>query len=159
VLNRCNVDIVNAQILKASDGNALQSFRLAPVNTDITEMAFLAQDIAEQIEQRLSNVSDTKHAALNSSIKYKYFTSPTVISFKDISDNQTTLMSIETINRSGVLQNIAKTFIDCNVRLLNARITTAGEKAIDHFTLTTREDNILPEQQKKTLKQQLKEIL
>jgi [protein-PII] uridylyltransferase len=159
VLNRCNVDIVNAQILKTSDGNALQSFRLAPVNTDITEIAFLAQDIAEQLEQRLSNINDTKHAALNSSSKYKYFTSPTVISFKDISDNQTTLMSIETINRSGVLQNIAKTFIDCNIRLLNARITTAGEKAIDHFTLTTREDSMLPEQQKKSLKQQLKEIL
>jgi len=160
VLNRCNVDIINAQILKANDGCALQTFRLAPVDSDIAEMSLIAQDITEQLNQRLNDNSDTKSTAMSShSSKYKYFTSPTVISFKDIAENQTTQMSIETIDRSGVLQNIAKTFIDCNVRLLNARVTTAGEKAIDHFTITTREDTMLSKQQKNNLKQQLKEIL
>ncbi|MBE9567678.1 MAG: HD domain-containing protein, partial [Proteobacteria bacterium] len=161
VLNRCNVAIINAQTLNTSDGNALQTFRLAPENANSTEMSFIAQDIVEQLQQRLNNDDDsaTPTATLSGSSKHKYFSSPTEIRFKDIAENQTTLLSIETIDRSGVLQNISKTFIDCGIRLLNARVTTAGEKAIDHFSITTREDEMLSKQQKKALKQQLKEIL
>ena len=159
VLNRCAVAIVNAQILNTSDGNALQSFRLAPENTDSSEMPFIAQDIVEQLRESLSNDNDTKAATMSGSSKHKYFSSPTVISFKDIPDNETTLISIETIDRSGVLQKISKTFIDSRIRLLNARITTAGEKAIDHFSIGTSDDKMLSKSQKETLKQQLKEIL
>ncbi len=160
VLNKCDVDIVNAQILDTSNGYALQTFRLAPANVDSADMPFVAQDIIVQLEQRLNNINETTHTTLsNNSSKHKYFSSPTVISFKNINDSQTTLITIETIDRSGVLQNIAKTFIDCEIRLLNARVTTAGEKAIDHFSITTRDDSMLSKQQQQHLKQQLKERL
>lgn len=159
VLNKCDVDIVNAQILNANDGYALQTFRLAPENVDNAEMSYIAQNITEQLNQRLNNITDTTHTALKVSSKHKYFSSPTVIRFKDINENQATLISIETINRSGVLQNISKTFIDCEIRLLNARITTAGEKAIDHFSITNSEDRMLSKQQQQNLKQQLKATL
>ena len=161
ILNRCSVAIVNAQILNASDGNALQTFRLAPESADTAEMPFIAQDVIEQLQERLNddNENNTTTATLSGGIKHKYFSSPTEISFKDVAENQSTLVSIETIDRSGVLQNISKTFIDCDIRLLNARVTTAGEKAIDHFTITTREDKMLSKSQKNELKQKLKEIL
>ncbi len=159
VLNRCNVAIVNAQILNASDGNALQTYRLAPENADSSEMSFIAQDIVEQLQERLDNENETTTATMSGSSKHKYFSSPTEIRFKDQEENNTTLISIETIDRSGVLQNISKTFIDCDIRLLNARITTAGEKVIDHFTISTSDDRMLSKSQKQTLQQQLKEIL
>ncbi len=81
------------------------------------------------------------------------------ISFKNINDNNATQIKIETIDRTGLLENIAKTFIDNKIRLLNARITTAGEKAIDHFVISTMQDNALSDEQKKNLKQKLKELL
>jgi [protein-PII] uridylyltransferase len=74
-------------------------------------------------------------------------------------DSNMTQIKIETIDRSGVLANIAKAFIDCKIRILNARIATAGEKAIDYFDICTEEDEALSEEQQTNLKQQLKELL
>ena len=158
-LGLCEVDIVNAQIINATDGFALQSYRLAPVSTSNIDMSILAEQIIHLLQDSLSSEADLTHASLSSSRKHKYFSSPTVISFKDMNDNNTTRLKIETIDRTGVLANIAKALIDCNLRLLNARITTAGEMAIDYFVISTKQDQVLTEEQQNNLKQYLKEIL
>ena len=158
-LNRSEVDIVNAQLLNTSDGYALQTFRLAPLNTNNEEMSLLAEHIVKRLEERLNNSNDTTPVSLISSSKHKYFSSPTVVGFEKMDDANTTLIKIETIDRAGVLANIAKAFVDSKIRILNARITTAGEKAIDHFTISTELDEALSEQQQNKLQQQLKELL
>ncbi len=158
-LGKCEVDIVNAQVLNASDGYALQTFRLAPVNINNSVMSVVAEHIIDRLQESLQNNTDATPASLSSSRKHKYFTSPTVVSFKNVNDNNATRVKIETIDRTGVLINIAKTFVDNKIRLLNARITTAGEKAIDHFVISTMQDTALSDEQKKNLKQQLKELL
>lgn len=158
-LNRSEVDIVNAQLLNTSDGYALQTFRLAPLNTNNEEMSLLAEHIVKRLQERLNNSNDTTQVSLISSSKHKYFSSPTVIGFEKMDDTNTTLLKIETIDRTGVLANIAKAFVDSKIKILNARITTAGEKAIDHFTISTELDEALSEQQQNNLQQQLKELL
>ena len=162
-LNRSEVDIVNAQLLNTSDGYALQTFRLAPLNTDNEEMSLLAEHIVNRLEERLNSHNDTSPVSLisanGSGSKHKYFSSPTVVGFEKMDDTNSTLLKIETIDRTGVLANIAKVFVDCKIRILNARITTAGEKAIDNFTISTELDEALSEQQQNNLKQQLKELL
>ncbi len=159
-LNKSEVDIVNAQILNASDGYALQTFRLAPLNINNEEMSYVAEQIIHQIEEKLNNSTNATHASLNGgSSKHKYFSSPTVIKFKNTADNKTTQLKIETIDRTGVLANIAKVFADCKIRIINARITSVGEMAIDHFVVSTLEDKALSKEQQNTLKQQLEESL
>ncbi len=158
-LRKCDVDIVNAQVLNATDGYALQTFRLAPVNLTNSQMSVVAEQIIDRLQESLNKNTDATPASLSGISKHKYFTSPTVISFKNINDNNATQIKIETIDRTGLLENIAKTFIDNKIRLLNARITTAGEKAIDHFVISTMQDNALSDEQKKNLKQKLKELL
>ncbi len=158
-LNRSEVDIVNAQLINTSDGYALQTFRLAPLNTDNEEMSLLAEHIVNRLEKRLNSSNDTTPVSLISGSKHKYFSSPTVVSFEKMDDSNTTLLKIETIDRTGVLANIAKAFVDCKIRILNARITTAGEKAIDYFTISTDLDEALSDQQQNILQQQLKELL
>ncbi len=159
VLGKSEVDIVNAQIINASNGYALQSFRLAPLNTSNDEMSYVASQIVHHLQENLNDSAGTTQTLISGSSKHKYFSSPTAIRFNNASDNKTTLLSIETIDRSGVLENIANTFIDCKIKLLNARITTAGEKAIDRFVISTPEDIALDKQQQLTLKQRLKETL
>jgi len=58
-----------------------------------------------------------------------------------------------------VLANIAKTFIDNKIRLMSARIATAGEKAIDFFVVSTMDDAALSDEQQKDLETQLKKLL
>ena len=158
-LSMSEVDIVNAQIINASDGYALQSFRLAPVNTNKIELSLVAEQIIRILEERLNNETDTTNAALSSSRKHRYFPSPTVIRFRATNQNNATQLKIETIDRTGVLANIAKALIDCDLRLLNARIATAGELAIDYFVISTKQDQALNDEQQNNLKQHLKDIL
>jgi len=159
VLSKCDVDIVNAQLLNASDGYALQTFRLAPVNTDNEEMSLTANQIKHSMEESLNNGIDTKHATLSTNSKHKYFSSPTLVSFKTVSENSATQIKIETMNRTGVLANVAKAFFDHQVKILSARIVTAGEKAIDYFVISTAQNEPLSSEQQNILKQQLKELL
>lgn len=159
VLSRSDVDIVNAQLLNASDGYALQTFRLAPSNTDNEEMSQIASQISHTLEERLNDSSDTKHASLSGNSKHKYFSSPTEVNFKKVNNDGATQIKIETMDRTGVLENIAKAFIDSKFKIMNARIVTAGEKAIDYFIITTAQDKALSSAQQNILKQQLKELL
>ncbi|GMR00957.1 MAG: [protein-PII] uridylyltransferase [Gammaproteobacteria bacterium] len=159
VLSKCDVDIVNAQLLATSDDYALQTFRLAPVNTDNEEMSFTANQIIHSLEERLNNNTDATHASLSGNSRHKYFSSPAVISFKKVNNNNATRIKIETIDRTGVLANIAKAFVDCKLKILNARIVTAGEKAIDYFVISTAQDDALSDEQQNNLKQQLEELL
>jgi len=159
VLSNSEVGIVNAHIVNASDGYALQTYRLAPVNINNSEMSLVAEQIIERLQDKLSHSTGTTQTSLSGSSKHRYFSSPTVVNFEDNDDNNTTQIMIETIDRTGVLANIAKTFIDCKIKLLNARIATAGEKALDYFTISTTDDKPLSEQQRNTLKKQLKESL
>ncbi|MBE9564050.1 MAG: [protein-PII] uridylyltransferase [Proteobacteria bacterium] len=159
VLNKNDVNIVNAQLLNTTDGYALQTFRLAPANTSNEEMSSIADQITHNIKQRLNNDTDAPPIQLSSSSKHKYFSSPTVISFKKINDKNTTRLKIETIDRTGVLANIAKAIIDCNFKILSARIATAGEKAIDYFIISTEQNDALSDEQQNNLKEQLKELL
>jgi [protein-PII] uridylyltransferase len=158
-LTMSEVDIVNAQVNNAKNGFALQSYRLAPVNTNNIELSLVAEQITRLLQERLSSEADTTKAALSSSRKHKYFPSPTVIRFKNVNDDNATRMKIETLDRTGVLASIAKAIIDCDIRLLNARIATAGELAIDYFVISTKQDHALSKEQQKNLKQHLKEIL
>ncbi len=159
ILNNCEVDIVKAQVINTSDGHALQTYYLTPVNTDSSEMTLTAENITNRLQEKLNSKTETRQTSLRSSHKHKYFSSPTVINFDNSDDNSTTLLSIETIDRMGVLANIAKAFIDCNVKILNARIATVGENALDYFTISSADDKSLSGEQQKHLKQQLKESL
>ena len=122
-------------------------------------MEIIAEEIQQRIRDKLNSTTEAKQTMLGSSRKLKYFSTPTIARFKRAEDNQTTLLTIETIDRTGVLANIAKTFIDCKIKVLNARVATAGEKALDSFTISTADDRSLSDEQQNNLKQHLKEAL
>jgi len=158
-LSNSEVDIVKAQIINASNAYALETFRLIPVNLTHAEMSLAAKEIIRRLQEKLIKRTDTTNASLSIGSKHKFFSSPTIVTFKNANDNNATQLTIETIDRTGVLANIAKAFIDCNIKILNARIATAGEKAIDFFIISTSQNTALSEEQKNNLQQQLKELL
>jgi [protein-PII] uridylyltransferase len=164
VLRNSEVDIVNAQIINTTDDYALESFRLIPVNIDTAEISFAADEIYTRLKSRLQNdekqnESSTNTQSTNIAGKNKYFSSPTVVTFKNIDEDNTTRVKIETIDRPGILESIAATLFDNQVNLLNARIITAGEKVIDYFFVSNADNTVLTNDQQNTLKQQLKESL
>jgi [protein-PII] uridylyltransferase len=158
-LSNSEVDIVNAQIINASNGYALETFRLIPVNLNNSELTYAADQIIRRLRDKLINNTATKDASLTISGKHKYFSSPTIVAFKNTDDNNATHLTIETLDRTGILAIIAKTFSNFKIKILNARITTAGEKAIDHFIISSSENSALSVEQQDNLKKQLEELL
>ena len=158
-LSNSEVDIVNAQIINASNGYALETFRLIPVNLNNSELTYAADQIIHRLREKLMNNTITKNASLAISSKHKYFSSPTIVAFKNSQDNNATHLTIETIDRTGILAIIAKSFSNFKIKILNARITTAGEKAIDHFIISTSENSALSIEQQNELKKQLEDLL
>jgi [protein-PII] uridylyltransferase len=122
-------------------------------------MEIIAEQINQRLRDELNSTTEATQTLLSSNRKLKYFSTPTIVKFEKAEDNHTTFLTIETIDRTGMLANIAKTFIDCKIKVLNARIATAGEMALDSFTISTTDDRSLSEEQQKNLKQQLKEAL
>jgi [protein-PII] uridylyltransferase len=159
-LTSSEVDIVNAHIVNATDGYALQSYQLTPSNLSETEMKLVADQIVLRLQDRLNNTDQSLQAPSDSiNSKLKYFSSPTVVSFENSDDDKTTHLIVETIDRTGVLANIAKAIVDCKIKLLDANIVTAGEKALDYFTISSGDDRALSKEQKKILQQQLRDSL
>ena len=68
---------------------------------------------------------------------------PTLISFEDTGEKNTVRIHIDTVDRAGVLTNIARAFIDCDIDILSAKISTAGEKAIDYFDIRHKDKDKL----------------
>ncbi len=164
VLSHSEVDIVKAQIVRASNGYALETFRLIPVSLDNHEIDYAAKEIAARLKENLSSNAETTHTTSYKSRRHKYFSAPTIVTFINIDSDPASKITaskikIETIDRTGILAIIAQAFIESSVKILNAHITTAGEKAIDYFTINTFEDTALSKQQQNNLKQKLQELL
>jgi len=159
LLSYSEVDIVAAQITNTSNDYALETFRLLPVNLNNSEIGYAADEITARLKEKLFNNTETTHSTSSISSKHKYFSSPTIITFKNIDDNTASQIKIETMDRTGILAIIAKAFADSSIKILNARIASAGEKAIDFFIISTLENTALSKTQKKDLKQTLQERL
>ncbi len=158
-LSRKDLSIVNAQSLNASNGYALQTFRLTPNNTDREEMSLLTEQITHSLETRLNSGDASTPTSLGGNSKHKFFSSATTVSYKTVNENNATQVRIETLDRTGVLATIAGVLIDNDFKIISTRISTAGEKAIDYFVIHTTQNKALSEQQQKALEQQLKDLL
>jgi [protein-PII] uridylyltransferase len=159
LLSYSEVDIVTAQIAHTSNDYALETFRLLPINLDNSEITYAADEITARLKEKLFNNTETTHSTSSISSKHKYFSAPTIITFKNIDNDTASQIKIETMDRTGILAIIAKAFADSSVKILNARVAAAGEKAIDYFTISTPENTALSKTQKNNLKQTLQEQL
>ncbi len=162
LLSNSEINIVNAHIVNCFNQFALETFRLIPVNiadVDIsdTELEYAADEIKQRLSERLLTVIDHNDSALKDFHKHKHFTTPTKINFDE--KDTDTCVGIETMNRPGILVGVAKAFSNNNIRLLSACINTVGEKVIDSFYITTKNDKPLPEEIKNKLKTALLEQL
>lgn len=161
-LSNSEIDIVSANIVNCYNHYALESFRLIPVNIaniEIaeTEIQLAAEEITQRLRQRLTTDIDHKAISQKPLGASKHFQTPTEIQYRDI--NNITRLKVETTSRAGLLAIIANAFYLNAIRLLSARINTAGEKAIDYFFITTQDDQPLDDTLKSQLQKSLLEYL
>ncbi len=90
------------------------------------------ESIVNKINSGIS--SPTSNAKLSKKIK-KPFKMVTKINFSEDKNLMKTLLCIETLDQPKLLVKIAKSFLDLNIDVHSARITTLGERVEDNFQL------------------------
>ena len=89
----------------------------------------------------------------------QHFTVQTDVRFLHENKKEHTEMELVALDKPGLLAQVSHIFSELNLNLLNAKITTVGEKAEDFFILTNQLGQALAREEREILKQVLvKEI-
>lgn len=139
-LGQMGMDIADAQIMDCSNDCSLDSFKIHVSDNDLESINHIAMDIEQRLTDRLSSTdTEIPDIFLSKTRTQKHFDIETVVTFEDLDECNMTRMQLETANQQGILAIIARTFIDCGIKIHSARISTNGERAVDYFDITDRE--------------------
>ncbi len=141
-----NINISGAQIYLKKDGNVLISVqvedteRLGPDNGDIWE------DVKQTLGDVLENRKDLR-TLLAQRTRYvvpKTAPRPIVprIQMETPPDSKFSVVRIEARDHLGMLYKIARTFADFNIQVHRAKISTQGDRGIDVFYVTLRDQKL-----------------
>lgn len=142
-LEQLGLGIADAKINVSQDDYALNSFKVleedgcSPTDYRITE-------IVEKLTRRLTDDSnDISPINRRLSRAQKIFDVETKIRFDQLVGNDVTVLNIIASDQPGLLARIAQAFVECHIHIHHAKISTAGEKAIDSFHITDKDHNPL----------------
>ncbi|TNH03895.1 bifunctional uridylyltransferase/uridylyl-removing protein GlnD [Testudinibacter sp. TR-2022] len=148
-----NLSIHDAQILTSNDGYALDSFIISETSGVLAKF-----DRRRSIEQSVLTALQSEYKpALNTRInnKLQHFHVPTEVRFIDSKRREQTELEIFVLDKPGLLVTISNVFSEQGLNLLNAKITTTGERAEDFFILANSQNRALDDSEKQRLQQAL----
>ncbi len=160
VLGQLNLNVADAFIMRGMSGCLLETYKIIFSDDMVEHIEHYAEEIVPQILARIEQVELSDLPAMATPRAQKHFQVETKISFALVEDSGITRMHIETADRPGLLYVIARTFIQCNISIHVAKISTAGETAIDSFDISPANTKIaLSDDMQAQLKQALLEQL
>lgn len=158
MLSQKKVSIHDAQILTSDHGLVLDSFIITEMNGEP-----LDDERSEQIQSALLKtlLADTEKVFNPSkkSVKHQAFKRKTKIRFLANSQPNQTAFELFTLDREGLLAQIGYIFGQLKLNLLNAKITTIGERVEDFFVVSNQQNGALAEEEQAMLKQHLLAML
>ena len=156
-VGQLGLNIVSAEVVNCKNNYALETFKIISDNYTLDVLEHSVTEILPELYEKLaredSRLSDVSWATPRT---HRHFDVPTLINFEEANEKNTVRIHIDTVDRPGVLTTIAKAFIDCDIDILSAKISTAGEKAIDYFDIQHKDTNKVLD---KKLQEQLKSTL
>jgi [protein-PII] uridylyltransferase len=135
VLGQLNLSVADAFIMRGMRGCLLETYKIIFSDVMLEHIEDYAKEVVPQIRNKLAEHELNDFATMAIPRAQKHFQVETKISFARVEDNGTR-MHIETADRPGLLFVIARALIRCNVSIHTAKISTAGETAIDYFDIT-----------------------
>ena len=128
--------IHDAQIITTQDGYVFDSFIITELNGELVEF-----DRRRELEQALTvALQSEKLPALSiaPNRQLQHFTVQTDVRFLHENKKEHPELELVALDKPGLLAQVSQIFSELNLNLLNAKITTVGEKAEDFFILTNR---------------------
>ncbi|WP_118865373.1 bifunctional uridylyltransferase/uridylyl-removing protein GlnD [Haemophilus haemolyticus] len=141
--------IHDAQIITTQDGYVFDSFIITELNGELVEF-----DRRRELEQALTlALQSEKLPALSiaPNRQLQHFTVQTDVRFLHENKKEHTEMELVALDKPGLLAQVSQIFSELNLNLLNAKITTVGEKAEDFFILTNQLGQALAREERERL--------
>ena len=142
--------IHDAQIITTQDGYVFDSFIITELNGELVEF-----DRRRELEQALTvALQSEKLPALSiaPNRQLQHFTVQTDVRFLHENKKEHTEMELVALDKPGLLAQVSQIFTELNLNLLNAKITTVGEKAEDFFILTNQFGQALAREERENLR-------
>ena len=139
VLDQLGLDVVDAGIITTRDGHVLNTFHVLEASGEPAGDDLRVDEIRSALLREIKNVGrDEWHVSRRTPREYRHFQIQTHIEFKRDETDSRTIMELITTDHPGLLSQVGKAFMECKVRLLNAKIITLGSRAEDVFYITDR---------------------
>ncbi|MFK7795741.1 MAG: [protein-PII] uridylyltransferase [Gammaproteobacteria bacterium] len=152
-LYRSGLSILDARIITSENGQTFNTFTVVDQNeeaiTDKNQLERIKTDINQSL--LLSKLSDSDTSQFVSS-RLRHFQMTPEVSIKNARHLDHTSLHIHATDHPGLLANIAEAFSILGINVINARVSTLGEKVHDIFYITNKNDKkILDDNEQKEL--------
>jgi len=143
-IDSLGLNIVNAQLMATNHGMKLDTFKVLEEDGSSPDSDFRIDEIISRLKKELSSDESRPKANFRSRSRVqKNFNVETKVRLEQLPGKDITALNIITTDRPGLLASIAQAFMECNILIHNARISTAGEKANDTFHITDSQNQPL----------------
>lgn len=147
------LSIHEAQIITSCDGYVFDTFIVTELDGSLLKYERRRSLEQALVSSLLSSTQPKFFAQRNR--KLEHFKVKTDVRFFKAHREQQTAMELLTLDQNGLLAKVSRVFTELNLNLLNAKITTIGERAEDFFILSNQQGKALSETQQELLAQRL----
>ena len=152
IIEKLGLDIVDAKILTSKNQKAYNT--ISVLQDDILQQVNINQLIEDGISKINLHTKQTSNKFTHRHFKHKIS-----IVFAYNKKWNLTAIEINMIDKQGLLSSIAYIFHHLSIALVNARITTLGERVENIFFVSNNKRQPLTQKQQKAVKQMLEEKL
>lgn len=148
-LSQLSLNIQDARIYSSATGYTLDTFYVLDENdAPLEERHEKFEKIKEALENELELIGEySEIVARRTPRLLKQFPIPTRTSLSNDIVRSYTVLEVISPDRAGLLATIARTFMDFDIHMQNAKISTLGERVEDVFFITDSEGNPLGDAQ------------
>ena len=136
-LDQLGLTILDARIMTTTDDYVLNSFLVLEQSGEPINELFREVHICTVLRNNLLHREVKKHKNIHcQSRQAKHFPIPTSIQFHADPLDRHTIIELITTDHAGLLSKIGRAFVQKNIHLHSAKITTIGSRAEDMFYIT-----------------------
>lgn len=148
-LSQLNLNIQDARIYSSATGYTLDTFYVLDENYDpVKDKHEKFAKIEEALKEELNLIGEySEISARRTPRALKQFSVPTQTSINNDLTRNCTVLEVISPDREGLLATIARTFMDFDIHMQNAKISTLGERVEDVFFITDADGNPLGDAQ------------
>ena len=150
-LSKKKISIHDAQIITSQNDLVFDSFIVTEQNGMALD-EIRCEQIQQTLQKELTEPQLKPFSVVKKPIKHQTFKRKTKVRFLVNSNLNQTAFELFTLDREGLLAQVSQIFNQLDLVLINAKITTIGERVEDFFVVSTQENKALSETQKKELK-------